>query len=495
MRRLVGLLPVLFGVSLLVFFIPRLVPGDPATVMLGERSSELQRERLREELGLNRPMFLNVGAVPESGVSGLFDSQYFSFVGGLFRGDLGRSIFTFIPGRAGRRAGSAEARHGHGHGHHDRRPGGRVVPRVLAGHHPHLRLRRQPRLAALVLTHRRDPVDPAGHRLLPSGRPASAQLGVRPRRAPAPRPARRRGGHHPARHRGAHDALGDARGARTGLHPYGPRQGPGHPYRYAQARAAERTAAGAHRHRPHLRFAPFGGDPDRDRLLVAGHRPLGVPGDLEPRLPDHPGRRALRGLHVRARQPAGRPLLRPDRPEDPVLMTEAVPATKGRSLASDAFRLLLRHPTGLLGIGIIVLFVLASVLAPFLRPGDPLRSNLQARRIAPTVIMSQAELDARGLDRFSYPFGTDVQGRDMLMRVLYGGRISLRVGLAAVAIAMTVGTLLGLIAGYMGGRVDMFIVWLIDILLAFPGILLAISIVAVLGPSLTNSLIAISITQ
>jgi len=101
MRRLVGLLPVLFGVSLLVFFIPRLVPGDPATVMLGERSSELQRERLREELGLNRPMFLNVGAVPESGVSGLFDSQYFSFVGGLFRGDLGRSIFTFIPVRDG----------------------------------------------------------------------------------------------------------------------------------------------------------------------------------------------------------------------------------------------------------------------------------------------------------------------------------------------------------------------------------------------------------
>jgi len=176
-------------------------------------------------------------------------------------------------------------------------------------------------------------------------------------------------------------------------------------------------------------------------------------------------------------------------------MTEAVPATKGRSLASDAFRLLLRHPTGLLGIGIIVLFVLASVLAPFLRPGDPLRSNLQARRIAPTIIMSQAELDTRGLDRFSYPFGTDVQGRDMLMRVLYGGRISLRVGLAAVAIAMTVGTMLGLIAGYMGGRVDMFIVWLIDILLAFPGILLAISIVAVLGPSLTNALIAISITQ
>ncbi len=175
-------------------------------------------------------------------------------------------------------------------------------------------------------------------------------------------------------------------------------------------------------------------------------------------------------------------------------MTESVPA-RGRSLASDAFRRLVRHPTGLVGFGIILMFVIVSIAAPVLRPGDPLRTNLRTRNIPPTVIMSQAELDSRDLTRFAHPFGTDVQGRDLLQRVLYGGRISLRVGLAAVAVAMTIGTVLGLIAGYAGGRVDMFIVWLIDILLAFPGILLAIAIVAVLGPSLTNSLIAISITQ
>ncbi len=170
-------------------------------------------------------------------------------------------------------------------------------------------------------------------------------------------------------------------------------------------------------------------------------------------------------------------------------------ATAAHSLAADALRRMLRNPTGLLGFGIILLFVLAAVFAPWLRPGDPLRSNLRSRQIPPTIFMSTEQLDARGLARTTHPFGTDVQGRDLLQRVLYGGRISLRVGLAAVVVAMVIGTALGLVAGYFGGRVDMLIVWLVDILLAFPGILLAIAIVAVLGPSLTNSLIAISITQ
>jgi len=169
--------------------------------------------------------------------------------------------------------------------------------------------------------------------------------------------------------------------------------------------------------------------------------------------------------------------------------------TEGRSLGRDAFRRLLRHPTGLLGLSIIILFILTAVFAPMLRPGDPLKSNLRARNIAPTLLMSRDDLEAKDLTRGSHPFGTDAQGRDLLQRVLYGGRISLRVGLIAVLMAMSVGTVLGLIAGYWGGRVDLFVVWLIDILLAFPGILLAISIVAVLGPSLINSLIAISITQ
>jgi len=100
-RRLAGLIPVLFGVSLLVFLIPRLVPGDPATIMLGERSSETNRERLREELGLNRPLFFNFQDLGENGIRGLFNSQYFDFVAGVAQLDFGRSIYTFIPVRDG----------------------------------------------------------------------------------------------------------------------------------------------------------------------------------------------------------------------------------------------------------------------------------------------------------------------------------------------------------------------------------------------------------
>lgn len=170
-------------------------------------------------------------------------------------------------------------------------------------------------------------------------------------------------------------------------------------------------------------------------------------------------------------------------------------AVEGRSLTQDAIRRFWRSPTGVLGLAIIVLFVVVSIAAPLLRPLDPLKINLRERSIPPTWTLSGAELEARDLQRFTYPFGTDQQGRDLLVRVLYGGRISLRVGLAAVAFAFSIGTALGLAAGFFGGWIDTLAVWLVDILLAFPGILLAIAIVAALGPSLTNSLIAIGITQ
>jgi peptide/nickel transport system permease protein len=96
-RRLVGLVPVLFGVSLLIFFITRIIPGDPAIAMLGERGSEQTLERLREELGLNKPLFFNAAEFRASGqASQLFDSQYFDYMKGLVRGDLGRSVFTRV---------------------------------------------------------------------------------------------------------------------------------------------------------------------------------------------------------------------------------------------------------------------------------------------------------------------------------------------------------------------------------------------------------------
>jgi len=154
---------------------------------------------------------------------------------------------------------------------------------------------------------------------------------------------------------------------------------------------------------------------------------------------------------------------------------------QGRSLAQDAFRKFFKSPTGIVGLIIISFVVVASLLAPVLKPYDATRDRDLRARLSPPSI--------------EHPFGADELGRDLFTRVWHGGRISLRVGLIAVAIAVAIGTLLGLIAGYVGGWIDIFIVWLVDIMLAFPGILLAIAIVAALGPSLRNALIAISITQ
>jgi peptide/nickel transport system permease protein len=153
----------------------------------------------------------------------------------------------------------------------------------------------------------------------------------------------------------------------------------------------------------------------------------------------------------------------------------------GESVLGDQLRKFFRHTTGVTGLIIVGAFVVISLLAPVLAPYDASRDrNLRARLNPPSA---------------EHLFGTDELGRDQLIRVWHGGRISLRVGLAAVAMAVVAGSILGLIAGYVGGWIDTIIMWAIDILLAFPGILLAIAIVATLGPNLTNALIAISITQ
>lgn len=97
-RRVLGLIPVLIGVTLLIFFLTRVIPGDPATAMLGQRAAPNLVQRLRSDLGLDRPLFLNFEAAAESGdIRQVFDSQYFSYMSGLLRLDLGRSIYSLIP--------------------------------------------------------------------------------------------------------------------------------------------------------------------------------------------------------------------------------------------------------------------------------------------------------------------------------------------------------------------------------------------------------------
>jgi peptide/nickel transport system permease protein len=127
----------------------------------------------------------------------------------------------------------------------------------------------------------------------------------------------------------------------------------------------------------------------------------------------------------------------------------------------------------------LLLLVIVSILAPVLAPQDPIKTNL-SQRLAPPATPG-------------YPLGADELGRDILSRLIWGGRISLLVGFSAVLVAMAFGVLVGLIGGYFGGWLDSLIMRLIDILMAFPAILLAIAIVASLGPGLRNAMLAISI--
>jgi peptide/nickel transport system permease protein len=130
------------------------------------------------------------------------------------------------------------------------------------------------------------------------------------------------------------------------------------------------------------------------------------------------------------------------------------------------------------GLALVALALLAALVGPAASPYDPTHQELALRLSSPTP---------------SHPFGLDELGRDILARVLAGARISFLVGLTVVSVSSIVGTLFGALAGYFGGTLDDLISRLIDTLLAFPGLLLAIAIVAVLGPSLTNVLVALTL--
>ena len=152
---------------------------------------------------------------------------------------------------------------------------------------------------------------------------------------------------------------------------------------------------------------------------------------------------------------------------------------KSRSLWSDAWRRLRYSVTARIGMVIVGIIVLVAVLAPIVDPYDPkLDADLENSRQSPS---------------WQHIFGTDRLGRDIFRRIMHGARLSLSVGITAVLVSGTGGTLLGLVSGYFGGPVDMIIMRVVDILMAFPGMLLAIAIVAVRGTGLFNTVIALSV--
>lgn len=132
------------------------------------------------------------------------------------------------------------------------------------------------------------------------------------------------------------------------------------------------------------------------------------------------------------------------------------------------------------GLALLAAIVLVAILAPVIAPHDPLTQDIVNQFLPPSP---------------EFWLGTDSYGRDVLSRIIYGARISLIVGLLSILIAMTVGTILGVLSGYIGGRFDAFVMAVVDLMLSFPSLLLGMLVAAVLGASLENLIIAIAVTE
>lgn len=165
---------------------------------------------------------------------------------------------------------------------------------------------------------------------------------------------------------------------------------------------------------------------------------------------------------------------------DPVLAPDGIPAKNTRfSLRRRRLPVAWRRPLAVVGIAIILFWIVMAVFAPLIAPYDPL---------------------AQDFERYQPPspehwFGTDVVGRDILSRVIYGARISLPLAVLLVALSVIVGATVGAVAGYVGGVVDSVLMRVVDLFFAFPGIILAMAVAAALGPSLTNAVLAIVIVS
>jgi peptide/nickel transport system permease protein len=161
-----------------------------------------------------------------------------------------------------------------------------------------------------------------------------------------------------------------------------------------------------------------------------------------------------------------------------VLLPLRVKTVPSDSPLAQASRDILRNRVAMFAFFVLVAIILSAVFAHVLTPYDPIGRDAKARLQAPSL---------------EHPFGTDSLGRDILGRILYGGRVSLQVGFVSVIVSTLVGVPLGLIAGYVGGRTDNIIMRLMDVILAFPGLILAIWLVSILGASMGNMIIAISV--
>jgi glutathione transport system permease protein len=159
-------------------------------------------------------------------------------------------------------------------------------------------------------------------------------------------------------------------------------------------------------------------------------------------------------------------------------MSASIAAGRISSPLSEFWRRLRRRRMAMVAAVVVALIVLAAVAAPLVAPFDPAAPDYDNVLSAPSWL---------------HPFGTDTYGRDILSRVIWGGRISLSVGVISVAVGGVIGVALGLLSGFFGGWLDSLVMRLCDVLFAFPGLLLAIGVVAVLGPGISNVIWATSV--
>ncbi len=155
------------------------------------------------------------------------------------------------------------------------------------------------------------------------------------------------------------------------------------------------------------------------------------------------------------------------------------PEIQERGPLGDVFRRLSRRITAMMGLVIVLIFLLMAFFAPLLAPHDPFEHSLAHKLASPT---------------WDYPLGRDELGRCILSRIIYGARISLLIGLIVISIGILIGVPVGVVSGYFGGKVDFIVQRFVDTMLAFPGILLALLLIAMLGVGLHNVMIAVGIS-
>jgi ABC-type dipeptide/oligopeptide/nickel transport system permease subunit len=165
--------------------------------------------------------------------------------------------------------------------------------------------------------------------------------------------------------------------------------------------------------------------------------------------------------------------------------TAVVPAALADIDRSRAWRKLVRNPGAIAGALILHTVIVAAVAAPYVAPHDPARQSL-IRRFTPPLWVQGGNP--------AYPLGTDQVGRDILSRIIYAARISLIVGISAVMVSLVVGVTLGLLSGFLRGKVDAVIMTVVDVTLSFPQLLIALAFVAALGPSLLTIIVVLGLT-